>query len=348
MRKKQKSKERSQIKLAVYALVFLVLLILFAKLFLFLGSLSKPFNPEGEASSKVKIWDGQTIINLAVYSDQLYILSLNPAEKKALLVKIPDDLYLNLPLGFGSYPARSIYSLGQAEKPPIGANLIQTTLIYSFALPIDGYLIYQKQTIPFETLVEKMRGNPLTALLSLFNNKTNLSSLEIYRMMLALQSIRSDKLKILDLAKSQITKSILLPDTSRALGVDQIKLDQFLLSNFEDERLVEESKTIGIYNATTHPQLAEGASRLITNLGGRVIFISNAETNLARSEVLGDKSYTFDKLYSFFTTSCISPGGLNSVFQGTNCQQPLNKNLETQRADINIYLGEDYYQKFNK
>ena len=89
--------------------------------------------------------------------------------------------------------------------------------------------------------------------------------------------------------KSDITKWLLLPDGSRVTALDQAKLGQFETNRFEDNSVRDEALSVGIYNATDYPGLAEKVARIITNMGGRVIFTLNSPEKKDKSTILGKK-----------------------------------------------------------
>ena len=71
------------------------------------------------------------------------------------------------------------------------------------------------------------------------------------------------------------------------------------------------------------------AARIITNLGGNVIIVSNGQTNLKNTKVTGVKSKTLDRL--------------KQIFEISGKIDPNMEELTSSRADINVFLGEDYF-----
>lgn len=333
------SGRKSQVSLGIAALVFLVLLMVVGKLLGLIGALGQPFSPDSSAGSiKQHQWTEDRTLNLVIKSDRLSILSFNPREKTVTLVKIPDETYLSIPFGFGRWPSSSIYDLGQAEKPPVGAVLIKETISLIFGIPIDGYLILSSNSdsTRAETVLEKLRTAGFSGLGILKQSKTDLTPLELMRLWWKIKGVRSDKVKILDLGDSQITEWILLADGRRGLTLDQLKLDQYIQGQFEDNKIRDEGLSVGIFNATEHPGLAEKAARVVSNMGGRVIFTSNYKDNLSSNRVFGKKSYTINRLSEIFGPACALPcnnGTLEPDFS---------------RADVTVILGEDYFLRYSE
>jgi hypothetical protein len=333
IKKSPQPRFKSEWKLGVIALAFLVILIIVGKIMGVLGSLSS--EPLNGGFAKSGTWDGETPLNLVVKADETYLFSYSPSEKSLLLFKIPKDTYVDMPYDYGKWPVQSIYGLGQSEKPPIGAKLLQDTISYVFGIPVDGYIITSEK--PLKDLVDSEQG-ALSGGFNIFESRqSNLNILEKLRLWWSLKFIRSDKIQSLDLGKSDLSDWYLLPDSSRVLTLNQTKLDQFLRETLEDKNIKSEGLTIGIYNATDYLGLADRAARLITNMGGRVIFTQNAPNLTGKSTIVGKNSYTFNRLKGFFKLVC----NKDEVCGG-------DKDPENMRADIIITLGTDAGVSFKK
>ncbi|KKR81274.1 MAG: hypothetical protein UU73_C0003G0162 [Candidatus Daviesbacteria bacterium GW2011_GWA1_41_61] len=332
------TKTRHKINLGLYVLLLIVGLVVLGKLITFTTGLTKPYSPDLEETGKNYNWNGNSTLNLVVKSQELFVLSFNPASKTMVAIKIPEDTYLDLPFNFGRWPARSIYDLGQAEKPPLGAALLKATITTSFDLPVDGYVVTSGNfaDLSTEEVLEKLRKEPLGGFNLLRQSRSDLSFWEMMQLLLKVRGVRGDKVKITDLGQSPITKSLLLADGSRVLGIDSLRLDQFLSDQIHDSLMEESDLTIGIFNATDHPQLAEKAARMVTNMGGRVIFTANASLRRQDSLVSGPASYTTTRLAQVFAPYCLKDPCANS--EG----DPV---LSSSRAEANVVLGEDFFLK---
>lgn len=320
---------KSKVALGIAVLLFLATLILIGKLFGFLGG----FNQSNlDINQKVTDWNGKSPLNLVIKDNNIYLLSYQPKDKSLTLFKFPQELYLDAVYDFGKWPARSIYDLGQAEKPPIGASLLKDTVGNAFGLVPDGYMILNDQSVNLPQLIEKERANVFPGVSLISKSKTNLNILEYLKIWWTIKNIRSDKIKTIDLEKSDLTTWLLLPDGSRVIVLDSVKLDQFGEGRFEDSKIKEEALSIGVYNATDFPGLAEKTAKIIANLGGRVTFTSNAPEKSKESTILAKKSYTSDYLSKKFNLAYL----------------PDNNNLDILRADIIIVLGENFFLKYKK
>lgn len=330
-RKKFHNRKASKLSLGIIALVILVCLIFLGKTISFVVGLNEPFSPDSKIISKQFFWDGQGVINVAILADKNYILSFNPFQKTLILLKIPDETYLSVPFNFGKWSLDSVYQLGQSENPAIGAFLYKKTLEENLGIPINSYIIDHKNKDSFEKRLANLRQNPLENIAFLGQIKTDLSFLEYWKLFWSMRGVRFDKVKILDLGDSDLTSWIVLRDGSRVISIDQDELDDYIQKYFADSKIIDEGLSIGIYNTTEHLGLAEQAARMIKNMGGRVVFTANSKFHLDQSILYGEKSYTADILSGIFGKKL------------TNLPQ----SLDSSRADINLFLGEDYFMRYN-
>ncbi|MFA5933368.1 MAG: LytR C-terminal domain-containing protein [Microgenomates group bacterium] len=353
-KKKIKStRSNNPIALGITAIFFLIALIIFGKIFGFLGGL----NPQLSINNHPKLnsWDGQSDFNLVVKMDNSYLLSYQPAGKELTIIKFPEDLNLDVPYGFGNWPMRSIYDLGQAEKPPMGPYLLRDSINISFDILADGYLIFNDKRESLPDLINSERASFLPGIDILSKAKTDLNLVEFFKVWWAIKEVRGDKIKTIDLEKSELTKWLLLPDGSRVIAIDEIKLDQFEVGYFETEKIKKEGLSIGIFNATDVPGLAERAARVLTNMGGRVIFTSNHLDKVSKSTIISKKSYTSNYISKALNLYCPQPKTssfwqkipLFGLDQGEACASDA-VSLDSSRADITIILGEDSFLKYQK
>ncbi len=358
------------VSIAVICLAIVVLLIILGKFLSFILSLDYPYSPDSKIiDQKQYLWDGRSTLNLVLKGQRVDILSYNPVQQTILLLKLPNDTYMNLPMSYGNWPVGSIYQLGQVENPPIGARLLKESVSEALGIPIDDYIIFSGKdaNLPVETTVDNIRHSVFYALGTLGSIKTDLSLSELNSLYWDLSNVRFDKVKVVDLGTSQITQSLLLPDGSRVLALNTLLLDQFLQGQLLDSTMASEGVSVAVENATSRPQLAAFAARMINNLGGRVIFTDNSPVSLEKSVVIETsvspvQTYTQTRLTQIFSPDCLpreqllflsqsSTGCLK--FSCTTSSGIINDCLAkdptdfTSRADITVYLGEDFYKRMN-
>lgn len=276
-------------------------------------------------------WNGEFNINLLLRSKNISLFSYNPKGEKLSIVNIPDEVFLNVPHGFGFWQLQAIYKLGQSQKLE-GDQLLVDTLTSFLAIPIDGFLDFstnQNQKTPIE-IVNALRANPFSGF-SLFSGlQTDLTMWELLKLSFGASSVRFDKVEELDLGSLGILDKENLPDGTPVLTADPIKLDG-VLTGLTDPVIIEERKSIAVLNATDHPQLANKAARLIANLGGNVIITANARQPLEKTQVIGENSLTLKRLRQIFASD-------------DKISTPV-EDLIYQRAQINVLLGEDYFTR---
>lgn len=353
-KKEQKSHTSSKsVRLGLLVLVSLVSLIVVSKLFDFIGSLSRPLSPDNFSAAPVS-WEGKTILHLALKDEDTYLLSLNPLDNSLILTKIPSETQMNVPFDFGTWPARSVYSLGQTEKVPMGAQLLSQTLSQTFGVFVGGYMIFPEGKIrgKMEENLEKIRRNPLDFFGLMRSSKTNLSPRQLWSLWTQIHAVRPDKIKFQDLADSSITSQSKNNDGSEVLKIDPLKLNLLVQKNFSDERLKDEGLSIGIFNATSHSGLAEKASRIIINLGGRVIFTTNLEEHSDFSFTQGKSSYAQQLIAEIFTLNCPLPqsGWSSLVSKKSDVKKCASQDsyVTSSFAELNLILGEDFFLRYNK
>ena len=331
-RLQKRGAEFNGVKLGVVALSILASLVIFGKILDFTVHLNEPFAPDSTKTARLFKWEGRENLNLAIKSDSTYVVSFNPVQKTITAVKIPDQTFTLVPFSFGFWKMGSVYSLGQSEKVPVGANLIKDTTAAVLGVHVDGYLLPEGKfaSLDINKILDELRSNPVASFSLLRNSKTDLTSRELWSLIWGVRGVRFDKIKTFDLENLNLVKEEILADGSQILRPNPAEIDRFVQTNFESSGLKDEGLSIGIYNATDHPGLAEKAARMISNMGGRVIFTANADLPLGKSAVSGEPSKT-----SRFLSRIFAPSQGKKEMQGQN------------RADINVFLGEDYFLRYN-
>lgn len=344
----QKSKKTEKnLRLAIIALVFLGLLLLFGRVFLFFTEFQKPFYSLNTQKRAVT-WDGKSVINLIIAKNEngsdlksLNFISLNPVEEKITILKLSEDIYVNVPKNFGSWKLGSVYKLGQENKPAIGEDLIKMSVSKMLALPVDGIIeVSSKEDLDIEALVSNWKKNMFAGFGFLTGVKTDLSLKETTDFVFKASKVRPDNITSVDFFKTSLTQSKLLPDSSRVLGIDAVKLDTYIKQSLTDTNISGEDLTIAVYNGTDHAGLTAEAVRLIGNLGARVTIITNTTDKFVKNGVYinpeegSDAKYsqTYKRLAETFAPNCLK----------VECSTA-DAEVATSRATINIVLGEEYF-----
>ncbi|MBI2020242.1 LytR C-terminal domain-containing protein [Candidatus Daviesbacteria bacterium] len=316
-------KVKKQTKLALIVLGAIILIFLFSQLVNLTKTILSPWSMVD--TTRAYRWDDQFNLNLLIKEEHLSVISFNPIEKKVVKIIIPDETYIDLPLDLGKWQVRGIQGVG-------GNQILKDSISSFLGIPLDGLIQFEGDLIAIS------RRNPLGVLMSLSKIKTDLTPLELIKFQMALSSVRYDKIEALDLADLNVLESEKLADGTEVFVSDPFRLDS-ILSDFADQTIVTEHKTIAVFNATSYPQLAQKGTRMIANLGGNVTQIANATAMSEKSLVLGEPSETLTRLGQIFDSSCEKKNECDKL-----STQSLG--LESSRAQINVILGQDFYQRF--
>lgn len=338
----------NKIKPAVWALVILIALLLTGKLFTFLASLSHPINPEFSNNKKYS-WDGRHSINVVIKKKSpvnnkpaVSLLHLDPLTESMTVFNLSPDIFIELPEKKGSWALGSIYELGQTENPPKGSVLLKRSIAKLFGLPVDGFISVNENSEKDDSRqLIKNWSTKWTGVLSFLNQaKTDLTLPETIALFSKVSTVRADKLNFVNLSDTNITESKLLPDSSRVLGVDTVRLDLYIRNKIKDPLVSSEEGNIAIFNGTSYPGLASEASRIITNLGGNVVYTGNTDQPVEKSMIISEydsqkakKNTSLERLTQIFAPICLKKRCVSA-----------DQKVVNSRAVINIVLGEDFYQ----
>lgn len=348
-KKKQQSvpKKTSNLKIAFLALGVLILLLIIGRLLTFLISLQNPISSEFNTDKKYT-WNQTSTYNIAFIANtesdnpDISVVTLKPSEGKAVVLHLSPNIYTEVSRNYGNWRLGSVYALGQEEQKPIGAALLKETLTKMLALPIDGIVLLPESTdfTNTEAIVESFRTNKIPDFLYLSKIKSDLTKWEAIKLYQSLSQVREDKIDSLNFERSTITESKLLPDASRVLGVNTVRLDLFIRDKLSDPVIVNENVTVAIFNATDTPGLGQEISRYVTNMGASVIILQNLDQKQEKTSVVLTpsqstpetlKSVTYQRIAQFLAPQCIK----------NQCMLQ-NPKIDSSRATINIVIGQDY------
>lgn len=310
-------------KYALIAIILILGLIIFGRGVRFITAIFTPW--QSANTSRTYFWQGDFNINLLIKAKNISLLSYSPQNQQITVLEIPQNSYVEVAKGFGKWELRSVFDLG-------GDKLLKDTLANLLGIPIDGYLRLTDKysSVETTTLLEQFRKDPFILISLLPYLKTDLTPFELIRLKMGMAGVRFDKIKQTDLEQTNSFQNEQLADGTQILTPDQVKLDA-QISQLAEVNFQSEHKTIAIFNSTTYLGLAQKAARIVTNLGGDVIITSNSQNKFVTSVVYGEKSKTLDRLKQIF--------GSNGTID------PKLEDLVLSRAQINIFLGEDYFNR---
>jgi len=261
----------------------------------------------GWKSFSKRVWDGKNKVNIIFVTSQVFVFSLDPEEKNAVILLLPSKTFLEVVHGYGDYPLESIYQLGEIEDYD-GGILLSESLQENLRIPIEAYLVVANSNFKFQmSNIKKYIVDSLR--FSLVNSKTNLTKWDLFRLWLETRKIRQDKMTLLDLEELDTTERFTFPDGTEGLKIDFQKFKKIALSYFKDSKIRQENLEIAVLNSTSYSGLATRVADLIENIGGRVVEIGETEKSKIqnpkskceiRSKREFKKSYTLRKLEKVF------------------------------------------------
>lgn len=333
---KLSTKKDTTIRLALFVIAALILILFFGKIFQFGKTLFRPWMDQKNIPSRSYTWDGKYNINVILRGENTFLLSYNPKDKTVVLTPLPKNTYIDVAYGMGQWQLDSVYNLGETGKTN-GINLIEKTVSGFFGIPVDGYIelkgsLFDKKP---DQLVDGLKKGPLNIFSIISDLKSDLTLWELIKLKFALSDVRFDKVKIVDLQKSDVLTSEKLPDKTEIYLVDNVRLDG-ILSLLVDPVIRDESISISIFNGTDEPLLAQKGARILTNIGANVITTSNTNKKFKKTYVYGKESKTLTRIVQIFNSPCTTKEECDKI------EPDLKSETSFSRADINVFLGADF------
>lgn len=293
--------------------IFIALLFLIGICFLFRETI---FGPQR--------FDGQKRYSFIVDTSQSLILfSVSPLDRSISIVTIDPETYLSVPNGMGTYKASSIYRLGNLERSQQfgGGGILSQTAQETFGVPIEGYIRYNSSSNGFQMNISsledwesfKKERFGFVPMISFIKDlltqdpriSTNIHPFEIFGLFRTLSGNSTLQVKVIDLKAYEAVSPFTLSDKSKVFRIDPNRLDKILEGMFQEERILRENISVGVLNASRASGVAGTSSRIVSNMGARVVSVSNAEDLIPESCYLSGtreviSSYTVSRLVDVF------------------------------------------------
>lgn len=301
-----------------------------------------------------KNWNGKSRLTVVLFSNsqsessstKVAFFSYDPVLRQLRYAHLPANTYLDVPYGYQSYNGAIVYNLGELDKKHGGGKLLSRSIENTFGLAVDRYFVYQQgilDNLPAErTALLSFKQNYFTlndiykSALILFTPyprvDSNLSFWDKIKLWNAVRKLRSDQLVFMDLESMKVLEERKLPDQSISKILNKDLLDNLFIDKFLDTKIRAESLSIEIINATGEEKIASHFSRIITNLGGKVIIKSTAnETEkfscrLKISQDIQKRSNLVRKLRQLYDCSV------------------MYNNQMTEQSDVKIILGKGFVE----
>lgn len=253
----------------------------------------------------------------------LTVVSLDNRDENLTIIPIPQNAYLTLTSGRGNLTASSLYKFDLLSKQK--GQLFISTMREFLGIPIDGFINIKNDT-QISNLDQFL--NIQKKHLSFFSLDNLLTDSKKQHFCYKIGNIRKDKITVINLSSSDIFQEITMPDGSKVLEADEVKLDSLLQKQFFEKEILAENFSIAVYNSSKTAGLATRAARIIGNSGGNVIIVGenpNLTVNCVISVSPKDtKTYTVSRYQKLF-----------------NCE--INNNMDREgRVEMTITLGTAY------
>ncbi|MFH0863923.1 MAG: LytR C-terminal domain-containing protein [Candidatus Gottesmanbacteria bacterium] len=325
-------KQRRHRKFVFFVRLFILIILLTLILFSSISLLKAKKNSQLLKDSRVTI---------VLATQPIMVVSLTPQGEMTIL-SIPKNTYLETIHGFGSYRVGAVWSLGKQEK--LGGTLLADTIQEYLAVPIDGWIGPSSGDQTWNIGMTKQEvislKNSLTSWNMFFNFKnllaqyknidTNLNILDITRLWYSIKNIRFDKINYINLGESSSLKPFNFIDGSQGLNSDINLIDITIKDLFKDKKIIDDKLVIEVVNSSSKNGMANRISRLITNMGGTVISISNNAEEQNNCSINGNDnilvSYTSQRLLQIY-----------------GCQK--GKAIDNLRVDLQLVIGNNYWKK---
>lgn len=276
-------KNRSPRKIKKRNILFLILI------FLIFGVFAGIFSV-----LKVRRWDGVHHFNIVLATSPILVFSFDPNLHQATILSIPSNAFLEVPYGYGNYPAGSIYRLGALDIQRGGGNLLGKSIENTFGIVIDAYLAPKSKKLEDLPLLDKAQIQKIKndyfsfhgAILSLAQMMTysrgmdtNLSMIDKFNLWNAIRTLRIDNISLLDVDGSMVVSDQKLPDGAVVKIIDKELFDAFIKDKFQDNLVRLENISVEIINASGEDGVAYQFGRTLKNLGANVLVKTTAERN---------------------------------------------------------------------
>lgn len=291
-------------------------------------------------------WDGKSRYTVVVFTKEsegapILVYSVEPRQKRASLVSVPSNTLLDVPFGYGQYRASSVFRLGDLDPKRSGGLILTKSIGRSLGVLVDGYVVFED----FDRLSRIFSSKDIQDVkhkyfsfsinmrftLSAFSKKkiTDLALFDQIKLYLATSLLRSDQIKLYTLDDGQILSKQTLPNDQEVLVLNKQILDSRLEGAFEDKNIRKESIAVELVNAAGGQGIASEFERVISSMGGNVVFKTSSEATYKQSckiEVISKEA-----------GSSMLVERVESAF---GCQSELKNSDRSNQSDIRIILGE--------
>ncbi len=243
-----------------------------------------------------------------ILEEPLSIFSLDQNLQEAVVILVPEETVLELPLGLGSYKAGAVSQLSKQEKKDL--SLLGHGVSLSLGVMTDGWLGSRESSI----LGFRIQGDRLEkvgffqGLSAIFYGNSNLSFVSRFELFWSMVSAGSYNVKLVKLGELGGMDRVADPDGQVLIQPEATRLSTSLGVLLRDPKVSRSGITVTIVNSTGLVNLAREISRAMRNSGVRVIAELSRDGYGGYCRIVGDK-----KLATSFTVRKIE-GWMGCIF----------------------------------
>lgn len=270
------------------------------------------------------VWRGEERVSLVFSCEPFTVFSFSSPGPSLTKITLSPKTQIEVIHGYGQYKLEAIPKLEELEK----RKLLAQSLEYSLKIPIDGF-IRLDDCQAGERIDTKKFFRKVLIKAFIGEGETNLTKWDLSRLFWAMRSVAPSQVKDFDLEAFGVLEEVTLADGSQVFKIQPEKFWLKAKDLLIEERARKEGLSVEILNAAGQPGLAEGASKILLNMGLKVVGIDNAlekkDDCLVEGLRQNRKSYIAKRLLKIF-----------------DCQY-VEKAPE--KADLSLILGEAYWRK---
>lgn len=271
------------------------------------------------------------------------VLSTNPVvlvslpkstNERPSIMTFPANTYTFVPHGYGSYRLEAISRLSEIEGRPA---LLSETIEDMVGIRVAGYVKTEIATdvdvSSHEQLFSALKSETsLTKLLS-GTNTSNLNLLDKWLLSAQFMFSRPDDwVFLLAHDRESVFRQTELPGMTNIRIPDRNGLVEFTNGQFSDPDIRASNLSIDVRNATSTPRIGQAFTRILVQLGGRVITVTNEVRSVATCLVVGEETEKKQKLVQY-------------VLKEYGCDYEV---AEVAGADIALFVGDSFAKRWSE
>lgn len=301
----------------------------------FLQFLKAPLSLASGSFPEGRVWDNTSPLNLAlIVTDDLGstikslgLLTADKYQNSVSIVALPADAIVPYPLGLGDAALSQALILGDSLTPRIGVGMVEKVLKKALAVPIDRYVLIK------ESDLAKFGGNPaeFKELLRIKNLPKMWENAQFVRDYVVTNLNLGEMADLALFLRGVPATQIYSHDYTSAANLADI--DGWWSEFYARGYLRQTRVPVLILNGTNREGLGSWGGRLVNNLGGDTLTVTNAYGAYAKTFIIADDPSlpAVAALGRVLSSAPISPSGQGSVRGET----------ASNRAKVTLVLGLD-------